>query len=110
MIDNLIEQPKMRTAYIDLKVSDILKLDFSIPINIDGIYYKLLKVIDYQPHFNTSTEVELHQYNPAQGAGIPQNAVWISTSSVGGGVFDIDDTAPMPTGPLPYYLCLYQET
>lgn len=102
MIDNLIQQPKLRTAYIDLKVTDILGLDFSVPIYIDGIYYKLLKVVDYQPHFNASTEVELHQYNPETGAGIPQSAVWISPHSVAGGIFNINDSAPMPSGPLPY--------
>lgn len=97
MIDNLIQQPKLRTCYIDLKVSDILNLDFSKPIYIDGLYYKLIKVVDYQPHFNASTEVELHQYTPEKGAGIPQAPASISINSIAGGTFNINQAAPAPT-------------
>ena len=86
MIDGLIDQPKLRTCYIDLKVTDILNLDFSFPIYIDGVYYKLIKIVDYQPHFNTSTEVQLHQYSPEVGAGIPQAPALISTATPVGGV------------------------
>ena len=102
MIDNLIDQPKLRKAYIDLKISDILNLDFSKPIYIDGIYYKLIKIIDYQPHFDTSTQVELHQYLPQEGAGIPQAPILIDTGTIAGGTYNEDGSAPMPTGPLPY--------
>ncbi len=101
MIDNLIDQPKLRTAYIDLRVSDILNLDFSKPIYIDGIYYKLIKIIDYQPHFDTSTQVELHQYTPEKGAGIPQAPQMISTGTVAGGSWDDGGWAPAPVGPQP---------
>ena len=63
---NLIEMtklnPRIRTAYIDLKVKDIVNLDFTKLIYIDGFYWRLSKVIDYQPHKNTPTKVELIEW------------------------------------------------
>jgi len=97
MMDNLIEQPKMRTAYIDLKSDDIINLDFSRPIYIDGVYFRLVKIVDYQPHLNTPTKVELHQYNPGQGAGIPQAPQWINPATVAGG----GGSTPLPTNLVP---------
>jgi len=102
MVDNLIQYPKLRTCYVDLKVKDIQNLDFSKLVYIDGIYYKLIKIIDWQPHLSAPTKVELHQYNPATGAGLPQNAVWISLQSIGGGGWNPNGSEKMPTGPLPY--------
>ena len=101
MIDGLIHQPKLRTCYIDLKVTDILNLDFSFPIHIDGVYYKLIKIIDYQPHFNSSTQVELHQYSPEVGAGIPQAPQNISTSTTAGGVVITSGGGAGPSAPSP---------
>ena len=85
MIDGLIQQPKMRRCYVDLTVKDIAALDFSKLVYIDGIYYKLIKVSDWMPAEGNTTLVELHQYNPAKGAGLPQTPVWINTTSIGGG-------------------------
>ena len=75
----------MRRCYVDLTVKDIAALDFSKLVYIDGIYYKLIKVSDWMPAEGNTTLVELHQYNPAKGAGLPQTPVWINTTSIGGG-------------------------
>lgn len=96
MIDGLIEKPKVRICYIDLKISDITQLDFRKMVYIDGIYYRLIKVMDYAPHLNTPTKVELHQWGPAKGGSIGVQGVWINnggTGNTGGG--------PVGGGPIP---------
>jgi hypothetical protein len=90
MIDGLVDKPKVRTCYIDLKIADITQLDFRKMVYIDGVYYRLVKVFDYQPHLNIPTKVELHQFSPAKGASLPTSGVWInnnigSGSNTGGG-------------------------
>ena len=78
MISALINHPKKRVCYIDLKVTDIVQLSFRKMIHIDGIYYRLLKVVDYQPHLNVPTKVELQQWSPDKGASLPQAGTWIN--------------------------------
>tara|TARA_B100002051_G_scaffold141301_1_gene134072 strand:+ start:2415 stop:5546 length:3132 start_codon:yes stop_codon:yes gene_type:complete len=71
--------PRLRTAYIDLKVADIINLDFRKLVHIDGVYYILNKIIDYMPNKNQPTKVELAEWvelggelasTPPIGAGI----------------------------------------
>ena len=51
--------PRIRTVYLNLKLSDITSLDFRKLVYIDGVYYRINKVIDYKPNKNTVTKVEL---------------------------------------------------
>ena len=84
MIDGLIDKPKVRICYIDLKIKDITELDFRKMVYIDGVYYRLIKVFDYQPHLNMPTKVELHQFSPAKGSSLPTSGVWIN-NNIGSG-------------------------
>ena len=62
MFEMLKSKPRLRTVYIDLKVKDIVSLDFTKLINIDGVYWRINKVVDYQPNKNQSTKVELIEW------------------------------------------------
>mgnify|MGYP003669393093 FL=1 len=96
MIDGLIDKPKVRICYVDLKISDITQLDFRKMIYIDGVYYRLIKVLDYAPHLNTPTKVELHQYSPKSGSALSNSAIWINNNgTTGGGGGD-----PVGSGPI----------
>tara|TARA_R100001443_G_scaffold23563_2_gene35716 strand:+ start:8830 stop:12096 length:3267 start_codon:yes stop_codon:yes gene_type:complete len=96
MILGLQARPKMRVCYIDLKITDITKLDFRKMVYIDGVYYRLVKVIDFQPHKNEPTKVELHQWSPNEGSSFPTEGVWVNNNSgnTGGGIFNPDGSAP----------------
>jgi hypothetical protein len=96
MIDALIEKPKVRTCYIDLKISDIIQLDFRRMVYIDGVYYRLIKVYDYQPHLNSPTKVELHQWSPAKGGALPVAGTWINNVNGGGGTYNDDGSSGEP--------------
>lgn len=61
-IEMLKENPKMRTSYIALKISDIVNLDFTKLVYIDGAYWRINKIIDFMPNKNESTKVELIQF------------------------------------------------
>jgi len=62
MFEMLKSKPRLRTVYIDLKVKDVVNLDFTKLINIDGVYWRINKVVDYQPNKNQSTKVELIEW------------------------------------------------
>jgi hypothetical protein len=97
MIQSLLENPKKKVCYIDLKVTDILELNFRKMVYIDGVYYRLLKIVDYQPHLNNPTKVELQAYNPSEGSSIPNEGTWINNSgNTGGGSGGQNDPAPWP--------------
>ena len=97
MIQALIDNPKKKVCYIDLKVTDILELNFRKMVYIDGVYYRILKIVDYQPHLSTPTKVELQAYNPAEGSAIPNEGTWINNSgNTGGGTGGSGDPAPWP--------------
>jgi len=94
MISALLAHPKKRVCYIDLKVTDIVQLSFRKMIYIDGVYYRLLKVVDYQPHLNVPTKVELQQWSPDRGASLPQAGTWINTViNTGGGGYNDDGSS-----------------
>jgi len=61
-IEMLKENPRMRTSYITLKISDIVNLDFTKLVYIDGVYWRINKIIDFMPNKNESTKVELIQF------------------------------------------------
>ena len=56
------QNPRLRTVYVDLKIGDIINLDFRKLIYIDGCYWKLNKISDYMPNKNQSTKVELIEW------------------------------------------------
>jgi len=85
MISGLLAIPKARTCYIDLKITDVVQLNFRKMVYIDGVYYRLVKVVDYQPHLNVPTKVVLHQFSTAIGVSLPTEGVWINTNNTGGG-------------------------
>lgn len=90
MIDNMLNNPKLRECYIDLKIKDILNLDFRKLVYIDGVYYRLIKVVDYKPHLNIPTKVELHQWQIAEGSSLPQEGVWVNPAGTGIGTTNDD--------------------
>ena len=59
MFEMLKINPRIRTVFLNLKLSDIVKLDFRKLVYIDGVYYRINKILDYQPNKNTVTKVEL---------------------------------------------------
>ena len=94
MIDNLLDNPKLRECYIDLKIKDVLNLDFRKLVYIDGVYYRLIKVIDFKPNLNVTTKVELHQWQVGEGSALPQEGVWVNPSGTGIGNGNGDGSEP----------------
>ena len=62
MIEGLKRSPRLRTVSISLNISDIVNLDFTKLVYIDGVYWRVNKVVDYQPNKNESTKVELIEW------------------------------------------------
>ena len=62
MIEITKSNPRKRTCYVDLKINDIINIDFRNLIHIDGTYWRLNKIIDYAPHINAPTKVELVEW------------------------------------------------
>ena len=62
MFEGLKRSPRVRTVSIDLNVGDIINLDFRKLVYIDGVYWRLNKIIDYMPNKNESTKVELIEW------------------------------------------------
>jgi len=62
MIEALKRSPRVRAVSIDLKSSDIINLDFKKLIYIDGVYWRLNRIVDFKPNKNESTKVELIEW------------------------------------------------
>ena len=62
MIEGLKRSPRLRTVSIDLTITDIVNLDFTRLVYIDGVYWRINKVVDYKPNNNESTKVELIEW------------------------------------------------
>lgn len=62
IMEVLFQNPRVITAYFDLKIIDIINLDFRKLVYVDGVYYRINKISDYAPHKNTPTKVELIQW------------------------------------------------
>ena len=62
MFEMFKAKPRLRIVYIDLKTTDIINLDFRKLVYIDGVYWRINKVVDYQPNKNQPTKVELVEW------------------------------------------------
>ena len=62
MVEMLKRSPRLRTVSLDLKVSDIINLDFRKLVYIDGVYWRINRVVDYMPNKNSTTKVELIEW------------------------------------------------
>ena len=90
MFEQFKQNPRIRTAYIDLKASDIVNLDFKKLIYIDGFYWRLNKISDFMFNKNESTKVELIEWFEV-GIKPPIPASFVGTGvygNVGDGIFD----------------------
>lgn len=77
-IDEITDQEsKLIIAYFYLNPLDMHKLDFRNKIFVDGHYYFINKIIDYNPTANEVTQVELIK--------IKEGVDFVSVSGVGGG-------------------------
>ena len=59
MIEMLRNPSRLKTVYINLKLSDIVSLDLRRLVYLDGYYYRINRVVDFQPNNNKVTKVEL---------------------------------------------------
>ena len=62
MIDQLKANPRIRVMYFNLKKSDMINLDLSRLVYVDGTYWRINKIIDYSPVKNVTTKVECVQW------------------------------------------------
>ena len=62
MIDMLKENPRVRTLSLNLKIQDIVNLDFRKLVYVDGCYYRINKIKDFNPLTNNTTKVELIEW------------------------------------------------
>ena len=62
MVNMLKENPRVRTLNLNLKIKDIVSLDFRKLVYIDGDYWRINKIKDFNPLTNTTTKVELIQW------------------------------------------------
>jgi len=62
MVEMLKRSPRLRTVSVDLKVTDIINLDFRRLVYIDGVYWRINRVVDYMPNKNSTTKVELIEW------------------------------------------------
>jgi len=62
MFTMIQSSPRIRTVFVDLHLSDIINLDFRKLVYIDGVYWRINRILDYQPNKNTTTKVELLQW------------------------------------------------
>ena len=92
MIEMLKQNPRLRTAYIDLKITDVISLDFRKLVYIDGVYWKINKILDYQPNKNQATKVELMEWFQLGIFAANAPAITAFTNgigvNVGGGIID----------------------
>jgi len=62
MIEQLKQAPRIRTVYINLKISDILNLDLRELVYLDESWWRVNKISEFSPANNESTKVELIQW------------------------------------------------
>ena len=62
MFEGLKRNPRLRTVYLVLNTSDIVNLDFKKLVYIDGVYWRLNRIVDYRPNKNQPTKVELIEW------------------------------------------------
>ena len=62
MIEGFKKSPRLRTLSLSLTITDIVNLDFKKLVYIDGVYWRLNRIIDFMPNKNKSTKVELIEW------------------------------------------------
>ena len=62
MINQLKQKPRIKNLHINLDRKDISLLDFQKLVFINGVYYRINKIIDFKPQDKKSTRVELTEY------------------------------------------------
>ena len=62
MIEQLKKAPRIRTVSVNLKVSDILKLDIRKLVYLDESWWRINRIVEFSPSKNESTKVELIQW------------------------------------------------
>jgi ribosomal protein S8 len=62
MMNQLKNNPKIRTVYVNLSYVDLLRFDFRKLVYLDGLYYRVNKIVDFKPHRNESTKMELVEH------------------------------------------------
>ena len=58
-IEMMKKTPRLKTIYINLTLSDASNLDLRKLVYVDGSYYRINRIIDFQPNNNKTTKVEL---------------------------------------------------
>jgi len=95
MIEGLKRSPRLRTVSVSLDITDIVNLDFTKLVYIDGVYWRINRIIDYKPNKNQSTKVELIEWfqigvfaasEPMFGAGGDWNGEGVSDDNHGLGL------------------------
>jgi len=59
MIEQIKSNPRIKTVYVNLKLTDMNNLDLRKLVYIEGYYYRINRIIDYKPNNNEVTKVEL---------------------------------------------------
>ena len=62
MIEMIKYNPRVRTVVVNLKIDDIVNLNLRKIIYIDGVYWRINKIVDYKPLGNSLTKVELVEW------------------------------------------------
>ena len=62
MFEMIKSNPRLRISKFSLDIRDIVELDFTKLIYVDGSYWRLNRVVDYSPNKNISTKVELIEW------------------------------------------------
>ncbi len=62
MIEQLRQRPRIKIAYFKLNSTDVMNFDFRRLVYLDGVFYRVNKIVDYKPHRNESTKVELVEF------------------------------------------------
>ena len=71
-IEMMKSSPRLKTLYLNLKLSDVQTLDLRKLVYVDGSYYRINQIVDFQPNSNTTTQVELVLWEE-QGNFAPEN-------------------------------------
>jgi len=73
MLDQLYLSPKVRTLSVNIKIRDILNLDFKRLIYMNGSYWRLIKILEFAPAKDIVTKIECLQWIEAPMPNRKQN-------------------------------------
>ena len=59
--ENTRKGSKIITAFFNLNENDIKELDLRVPWFVNGVYYRIVEIADFNPLLNASTKVSLLQ-------------------------------------------------